>query len=183
MNWPKKNNKTHTFNQWITRYHGVIYRHALWMTGNQDIAKDMAQDAFFQAWLSMDSLKKGDQALAWLLTILRRVVYREQRYTYRHSETLSQLSQLDTELTESDAYPLLEIYSALGAISTNLREVFLLFHLHGFSYEEISVQLQIPKGTVMSRLSRARDALQKLENDQSNIIPFEKIRRVNQNDK
>lgn len=136
---------------------------------------DMVQDAFFQAWLSMDTLKDREKALPWLVTILRRVIYKEQRYKYRHSETVAGLRQLDANPIQADAYPLLEIYGALESISSNLREVFLLHHLHGFSYQEISKQLQIPKGTVMSRLSRAREALKKLQNSDSNVVSITEI--------
>jgi len=61
----------------------------------------------------------------------------------------------------------------LDNVSMQHREVFLLFYLHGFSYEEISDQLKVPIGTVMSRLARARGALQKLE--QSNELKVVKL--------
>lgn len=144
---------------------------------------DMVQEAFFQAWLSMESLQDSSKALPWLLTILRRTVYREQRCSYRHAETVAQLHQMDTRVTQTDAYPLMEIYSALESLSPNQREVFLLHHLHGFSYEEISTQLEIPLGTVMSRLSRARDTLQKQQQiDEGKVIQFSKVKQGLGND-
>ena len=144
---------------------------------------DMVQEAFFQAWLSMESLQDSRKALPWLLTILRRTIYREQRCSYRHAETVAQLQQMDTRVTQTDAYPLLEIYSALGSLSPNQREVFLLHHLHGFSYEEISSQLEIPLGTVMSRLSRARDTLQKQQQvDEGKVIQLSKVKQGLSND-
>ena len=174
----RKSTSSAKFDGWIHRYHGALYKHALWMVGSQDIAQEMVQEAFFQAWLSMDSLKDEDKALPWLLTILRRTVYREQRCQYRNQETLEALKQLDLEVTQSDAFTLMEIYNALEPLSPKLRDTFLLHHLHGFSYEEISAQLEIPTGTVMSRISRAREALQKQQNtDSKNVIDFRKIRR------
>ncbi len=151
------------FDEWINAHHAALYRHALWMTGNRDVAAEMVQEAFFQAWVAMDSLKESDKALPWLLTILRRAIYREQRYQYRHSETMSQLSELVEGQTDDEPQRLLLIYRALENLSANHRDVVLLHYLQGFSYEEISEQLQVPKGTVMSRLSRAREVLAELE--------------------
>jgi RNA polymerase sigma-70 factor (ECF subfamily) len=155
----KKSNAKH-FDEWISRYQGTLYKHALWMTGHREIALDMTQETFFQAWQAMDSLQNREKVLPWLLTIQRRAIYREQRFQYRHAETVAHLNSLDFETVQADAFTLLEIYSALEMLSPKLRETFLLYNLHGFSYEEISTQLEIPMGTVMSRISRARDALQ-----------------------
>jgi len=172
------------FDRWIGDYHGVLYKHALWMTGNQDVAREMVQEAFFQAWLVIDSLKNTDKPLPWLLTILRRAIYREQRCQYRQIETVAQLSVLDEERSQNDAFQLLNIYSALESVSVNHREVFLLFHLHGFSYDEISEQLQIPRGTVMSRLARAREALHELQTTtgENKVIDLGVIKQRKAND-
>jgi len=173
-----KSSKSAKFSDWIHNFHGALYRHALWMVGSHDIAQEMVQEAYFQAWISMDSLKDKDNALPWLLTILRRSVYREQRYQYRNRETLQALGQLDLEQSQPDAFTLLEIYNAMELLSPKLRDTFLLYHLHGFSYEEISMQLEIPTGTVMSRISRAREAVQRLQStDGDKVIDFRRIQR------
>lgn len=177
LKWLNKPSRSAQFDKWIKRYNGALYRHALWMTGNREIAEDMTQEAFFQAWLSLDSLKDQDKVLPWLLTILRRTVYREQRYQYRHIETIEELKQQDQETTQADALSLLELYSAFEHLSPKLRDAFLLHHLHGFSYEEIGEQLEIPKGTVMSRISRARDALKSSQDiDDNKVIDFRQIK-------
>lgn len=174
----KNKSTTVQFNDWISRHHGTLYKHALWMTGNQETALDMTQEAFYQAWLAIHTLKDKGKELPWLLTILRRAVYREQRCQYRHAETMAQLKLLDSDAVQSDAFTLLEIYAAFENLSPKLRETFLLHHLHGFSYEEISVQLEIPMGTVMSRISRARDLLQKQQRaDGDNVIKLSSVKR------
>ena len=153
------------------------------MVGSQDLAQDMTQEAFYQAWLSIDSLKDESKALPWLLTILRRAVYREQRCQYKNQETLNELRQMDLENAQPDAFSLPEIYSALELLTPKLRDTFLLHHLHGFTYEEISTQLEIPTGTVMSRISRAREALQKQEEPANEkVIDFRSIKRGSQNE-
>lgn len=178
LKWLHKSSKSVKFDDWISRYHGALFKHALWMMGSRDIAQEMTQEAFFQAWLCIDSLKDETKVLPWLLTILRRTVYREQRCQYRNAETLQELKRLDLEATQPDAFTLLEVYHALENLSPKLRDAFLLYHLHGFSYEEIGAQLEIPTGTVMSRISRARDALQKLQStDSEKVIDFKRVKR------
>ena len=153
------------------------------MTGNPDNAMDAVQETFYQAWLSIDKLQDKDKILPWLITILRRAVYREQRHQYRQVEVLTQLSLIETNSSASDAYSLVTIYDMLDKLSIQHREVFLLFYLHGFSYEEIADLLETPAGTVMSRLSRARTALQKLDQSNENkIIKLTDIKRGQNNE-
>jgi len=167
------------FERMINMHHAALYKHAFWMTGKQEVAADMVQETYFQAWQCINSLKSEDKALPWLLTILRRAVYREQRYQYRQIETVEQLSIIDASDHQNDDACLLDIYGALEAISAKHKDVFLLHYLHGFSYNEISEQLEIPKGTVMSRLARARDALQSLldQTKQDNVIQIGAVLR------
>jgi len=178
-----KRSKRSLFDDWIRDYHAALYKHALWMLGSRELAQEVTQEAFFQAWLSIDNLKDHDKALPWLLTILRRSVYREQRFQYRNQETLQLMSQMDSEMASGDAYSMIEIYQLLAQLSPKLRDTFLLYHLHGFSYEEISAQLEIPLGTVMSRIARARDELQRIQRQATeNIIDLKLIQRGNGND-
>jgi len=178
LNWFNKSSKSAKFDDWISHFHGALYKHALWMVGSQDIAQEMTQEAFFQAWISIDSLNDEDKVLPWLLTILRRTVYREQRYQYRNAETLEELKKLDSESAQTDAFSLLDIYNTLETLSPKLRDAFLLYHLHGYSYEEVGNLLEIPTGTVMSRISRAREALrmQKKPTQDEKIVKFKQVK-------
>jgi len=148
------------------------------MVGSRDVAQEMTQEAFFQAWQSMGSLKDENKVLPWLLTILRRTVYREQRCQYRNAETLEELKILDAETVQADAFNLLDIYNTMENVSPKLRDAFLLYHLHGYSYEEVGNLLEIPTGTVMSRISRAREVLQKqkISTDDENVIKFKQVK-------
>lgn len=173
MIWFKNNLSTKRFSDWIASYHGPLFKHALWMTGNQDVAADMVQEAYYQAWISMGNLRDETKVLSWLLTILRRVIHKEQRSKYRHTETLAQLYELDGGKFQDDCFRLIQIYSMLEQISPVQRDTFLLHYLHGFKYEEISEILEIPLGTVMSRLARTRELLSKLrQNDTAKVIQF-----------
>lgn len=180
MIWFNKSSKKKIFNECIEQHNDALYRHALWMIGNKATAFDMVQDTFYQAWISIDTLKDTGKSLAWLLTILRRAIYREQRHQYRQMEMLEQLSHLDDIEHENDSYQLLEIYSMLQGLSSSHRDVFLMHYLHGFSYEEISQELEVPIGTVMSRLSRARKELKKHQTySDSNLVSINTFTRKN----
>ena len=148
------------------------------MTGNQDLACDMVQETYYQAWLAIDNLQDIDKVIPWLLTILRRAIYREQRYQYHHRETLAQIAQWGEPVVTNSEYSLVVIYRALESISPVQREALLLYELHGFSYGEISEQLAIPIGTVMSRIARAKVALKRFNHiDSAKIIPLPDLNR------
>ena len=175
----RKSKNVDVFDDLIRQYQGDLYRHALWMTGSTEVAQDVVQETFFQAWSAINTLKQKDKALPWLLTILRRQVYKEQRHQYRQREALEQVSLFGEDSHHPDAQALIMLYGTLERISAKHRDVFLLHHLHGFSYDEISEQLQIPTGTVMSRLSRARQALQQIElnSEHDNVVLIDDVIR------
>ena len=181
MKWFKKNKNQSLFDVWISRYHSALYKHALWMTGNAELAADMVQETYYQAWASMDSLQEKDKAFPWLLTILRRAVYKEQRYQYKNLETIKQLEHLDNPKAGDNSHLLLDLYYMFDRLSAKQRETFLLFTLHGFSYAEISQQLDVPIGTVMSRISRAKKILNLLNDpDHKNVVDLYATRRGQQ---
>jgi RNA polymerase sigma-70 factor (ECF subfamily) len=174
----KRQRKKAHFSVWIKQYHAALYKHALWMTGNQDLASDMVQEAYFQAWSNVDTLQDMSKALPWLLTILRRVIYREQRFEYRHRETMVQLHELQSDASPGEESAMLDAYHCLERISPVQREALLLNVLHGFTYEQIGEQLEIPVGTVMSRISRAKEALRNIhEAETANIVHLDQARK------
>ncbi len=157
----KKKSREKKFSLWINSHHGAMYKHALWMTGNRDIATDLVQEAYYQAWNSIGTLKDDAYALSWLLSILRRCSYREYQTKIKDKQITTQLNIIETQKTKLEQYEIIDLEQAIQTLSKNHREILLLHYLHGFSYDEISKQLNIPTGTVMSRLSRAKDMLKK----------------------
>ena len=178
VKWFKKNKNQSLFDLWISRYHAALYKHSLWMTGNAELAADMVQETYYQAWASMESLQEKDKAFPWLLTILRRVVYKEQRYQYKNLETIKQLQVFEDPVGGDNSHLLLDLYYMFDKLSAKQRETFLLFSLHGFGYAEISQQLDVPIGTVMSRISRAKEILKTLnDSEHKNVVDLQAARR------
>lgn len=165
------------FEHWIDAHHAALYRHALWMTGDAELAADLVQETYYEAWRGRQSLRDHKRVFPWLLTILRRRVFQEYGRARREREWAEQLAQtLPPEAAEDDLAALLDLARALQELTAAQRDILLLYCLHGMSYEEIAAYLQIPPGTVMSRLARAREALRALTEARAagNILPFKK---------
>jgi len=166
------------FLHWIDDYHAALFKHAFWMTGNRALAEDLVQETFYQAWKSRTSIENKDNPFPWLLTVLRRAVYKEHQQVRLDSLALSeQYIENDSNLSENDLDTLVDLGNGLMSLSARQRELLLLYSLHGFTYEQISDQLGIPIGTVMSRIARAREMLRAFyEIDEANkvVIPFRK---------
>jgi len=162
------------FSNWIDEYHRALYRHALWMTGDTELAADVVQETYHLAWLSIKTLKDEARVFPWLLTILRRTTFREYKREIQHEKLVADLCSLhQSNGSSSLEYELLDLSRALGMLSTSYRETLLLYALDGFSYQEIAEQMNIPIGTVMSRISRARELIKSSdESVPSKIINF-----------
>jgi len=139
---------------------------ARWLTGNEHDAADVTQDAMVRAFKFFGSFR-GVNSRPWLLTIVRNTFY-----TWRRERNTAQDEPLDEraeEIHESGLDPsasllrssnIARVRSAIEQLPTEWREVLVLRELEGLSYKEIADVADIPIGTVMSRLARARKQLQ-----------------------
>lgn len=143
-----------------------LYRTANRLTQNQTDAEDLVQETFMQAWKSFDRYEVGTNCRAWLYKILfnkfdhyRRKKYTQAKYMQEADEEIfnntSFVASIPEYLTDT------EVIKALDKLPDHYREVVLLTDVHEFSYKEAADILQIPIGTVMSRLNRARTHLRK----------------------
>jgi RNA polymerase sigma-70 factor, ECF subfamily len=144
----------------VRAYSSDLFRFAHWLCRNRWQAQDLVQETFVAAWKGRESLRDGKSAKAWLFSILRNEhvrVYQRKR-----------LELVDTELEDigvaSDGNELerVELENMLRALPENFREPLLLQVLGGFSGKEIASMLNLSEENVMTRLTRARQALQKL---------------------
>lgn len=147
------------FERWIDAFHGALYRHALWMTGDAELAADLVQETYYEAWRGLNSLRDPTRAFSWLLTILRRRVFQEYGRARREREWAEQLRATLPATEDAQIEELLDLARALQTLTAAQRDIMLLYGLHGMRYEDIAEHLRIPVGTVMSRLARARQAL------------------------
>lgn len=155
------------FEQTILPHLGAAYNLARWLTRNDTDAEDVVQEAYLRAFKFFGSFRGGDSR-AWLLTIVRNTCYtwRQQNRTKELTTvfdeelhgTENELSNPETLLSETLNAEMLK--KTLDKLPVEFREVLVLRELEGFSYKEIADVVNVPLGTVMSRLARARKQLQ-----------------------
>lgn len=146
-----------------------LYRTAVRLLGGDRAeAEDLVQDVFVQAWKSFDRYEPGTNCRAWLYRILMNKArhYQRRRYT-RKVLSLSEHGNRDALEVSGGLSPVpeqiddREVLAALERLSDEHREVVLLADVQEFSYKEIAEILDVPIGTVMSRLSRGRAVLRR----------------------
>lgn len=170
-----------TFEQSILPHLAAAYNLARWLTRNTHDAEDVVQEAYLRAFRFFGGFRGGDSR-SWLLTIVRNTCY-----TWMQQNRSSELTidfDAETERLESkDFNPEMKLLKtvdsqllkqALEKLPVELREALVLRELEGLSYKEIADIADIPIGTVMSRLARARKRLQQcLTNRQEQETPHE----------
>jgi len=145
----------------------AAYNLARWLLRHEHDAEDAVQDAFLRAHQSFARFRGGD-GRAWLLTIVRNVCYSRLREQRRHaaSESFDDETHGSTyDPAEANAIAWRDtkgahLQQALEQLAPEFREVIVLHELEGLAYREIAAVAEIPIGTVMSRLARARQKLQ-----------------------
>ena len=150
-----------------------MYNFGYRLTLDRDDAKDLVQDTYFKAYRFIESFQKGTNAKAWLFRILknsfindyRKKVKKPNKVDYQEVESYYNSDDVDRQITPDLRVEALrdmigdEISNALNALDVDFRTVIILCDLEGFKYEEMAKILDIPIGTVRSRLHRARQLL------------------------
>jgi RNA polymerase sigma-70 factor (ECF subfamily) len=162
------------FQRWVLPHLDAAYNLARWLMKDEERARDMVQEACLRAFRHLDGFG-GGSAKSWLLTIVRNVCFSEleasrcergltefdeQVHSAESSAEGSMRRSEDPEAQFIRRAECAQLQRSLAALSAEYREVLVLRELEGLSYKEISAVAAIPLGTVMSRLGRARNALQ-----------------------
>lgn len=137
-----------------------LLRFALKLTRDSFSAEDLVQETLLLAWRGFSRFEPGTNVRAWLFRILINAFHAQNRKLRSTSQTL--ILTPDTCAVSSSSLELLEVSQALDRLGTDQRTVLLLAVVEGFTCREIANILTIPIGTVMSRLSRAREALSEI---------------------
>ncbi|HEU5262071.1 MAG TPA: sigma-70 family RNA polymerase sigma factor [Gemmatimonadales bacterium] len=149
-----------------------LYRVALRLTNNPSEADDLVQETMLKAYRAWHQFQPGTNAKGWLLTILRHAFINEYRRRTRHPETVDldtiepysvfeELQDEDPQGTFFDRIVDDQVLRAIDELPEQFRETVVLSDVEGLSYEEIARMLDVPVGTVKSRLFRARRLLQR----------------------
>lgn len=139
----------------------ALRRYARGLTGSRDAADDLVQDALERAWSRMALWQRRGDMRSWLFSILHnRFVdrVRSQRATPEDPPGEDEVI-VPVRATQSDLLEVRDLDAALARLPPDQREVLLLVAVEQMKYEEVAATLKVPLGTVMSRLSRARERL------------------------
>lgn len=158
----------------------AVYRFALRLTGSPSEAEDLVQETFLRAFRAWDQYTPGTRARSWLFTICRNAYLRERERDTRRDELVARAAHdgagHDVAYNENPVFAgradydpegdffrsLVDdrIFQAIDALPDDFREVVVLSDLEGLGYQEIADIVDVPLGTVKSRLFRGRKLLQ-----------------------
>ncbi len=143
----------------VVAHHAAVYRYAYRLTGSTVDAEDLTQQAFLIAQENLAQLADARNARQWLLSILRRLFWAQQkrgsRFKPQPPKALEDLADPQSARCESSWDPE-RLQQALDELPPGHRLVIVMFYFEELSYREIAAELDLPLGTVMSRLSRAK---------------------------
>jgi RNA polymerase sigma-70 factor (ECF subfamily) len=149
----------------------AAYTLARYLMSNEDDARDVVQDAYLRALKYFDGFRGTDasEGRPWLLAIVRNTAFTRRRRQRQETQAMefdeqlhsSSVAELHPEAELMGAAARESLHQALDRLPPEFREVIVLRELEGMSYKEIGDVTGVPVGTVMSRLSRARQRLQR----------------------
>jgi RNA polymerase sigma-70 factor (ECF subfamily) len=185
-----KRNKDRIFEQEFLPHADALYTFAFHLTYKEEDAHDLVQDTFLKAYRFIDSYIAGTNAKAWLFKILKNTFINEYRRkskepnrvdiddvaAYQDVDDTSHVGSLD--LREEVVQGLIgdEVTKAINQLPVDFRTVILLCDVEGFSYEEIAKIVDIPVGTVRSRLHRARNLLKDMLRNYAKTLGYKEKR-------
>src|SRR5580658_11208215 len=134
------------------------------LCGDPTAADDLAQDAMLKAWDARNSFEMGTNMKAWTFMILRNQFYSEKRRSWRQTQLDQDAAERTLVAIDDPSAPVAldELRLGLGMLPAEQREALILVGAGGFAYEEAAAICGCAVGTVKSRVSRARKALQEV---------------------
>lgn len=163
----------HDFQREMLPHMDVIYGYALYLTGKRDDANDLLQETYLKAYRFFSKFEPGTNAKAWLYRIMRNTYINQYRKVKRSPEVVEYDEQISPsrmiprdsdEGNEAGDREISEIFdddisSAITSLPEKFKSVIVLRDVQNLPYEEIAEALEVPIGTVRSRLHRARTIL------------------------
>lgn len=144
------------FRHFVERYQSRALAHARLLTRNEADAADAAQDAFVDAFRNLRMFDPARPFYAWFYVLLRNRCFKQQsRRGTRAESGLPPAPAVAPGVSEMHV----DLWRAIGRLSPDDAELVVLKHIEGWTYEELSKALGVPRGTVMSRLYVARQRL------------------------
>ena len=145
----------------VAEHHGSLYRYAYRLTGSVADAEDLTQQTFLVAQQKVGQIRQTECVKGWLFAVLRNNYLKSRRRPrpMPATEVELDLAQITTTVPDSEEIDAELLQKTLDELPDEFKIVVLMFYFEDCSYREIAERLDIPPGTVMSRLSRAKQRL------------------------
>ncbi len=168
---------TGAYRELVERYQGRVFAMVCGMVRDREEARDITQESFVKAYRNLDRFRLDSSFYTWLYRIAMNcaIDLLRRRKVRRHSEFNEEIGQKDSAGMMDDSHSKMnpgkdlerkrlrkKIFAALDELSEDHRQILVLREIEGLSYEEIAETMEIPEGTVMSRLFYARRKMQSL---------------------
>jgi RNA polymerase sigma factor (sigma-70 family) len=144
----------------VDEYYAALYRYAYRLAGSAADAEDLTQEAFCKAQLSLGQLRDPTRCRPWLFSILRNAyLHRVRADRQARWVALESAAEVPEPALDADATPDIDpqrLQETLAELPEGFRTPVILFYFEDFSYRDIAEQMELPIGTVMSRLARAK---------------------------
>ena len=149
-----------SFDELVRAHAGDLYRFAYWLARDRQQAEDIVQEALLRGWRALPHLRHEAAAKSWLFSIVRNEYH---RLMAKNGPPLDSIDADALEIADERPGPFgLELRDAIRSLPVAYAEPLALQVLGGFSCAEIAAMLQTSEGAVMTRLTRARQALRRL---------------------
>jgi RNA polymerase sigma-70 factor (ECF subfamily) len=153
-----------------------LRRYARALVGDRATADDLVQDTLERAWAKLHLYRRGTDLRAWLFTVMHNVHVNRVRAARPTDMLEDEMPELAQRAPQGDALLVRDLDRAIARLPAEQSAVLLLVTLEDMSYEEVARALDIPIGTVMSRLSRAREKLRGMMLGQSAAAKLKLVR-------
>ena len=146
------------FENLVRLYQGHVWRLALHLLHDPDLAADATQEAFVRAYRFLPRYRGESKFSTWLFSIARNCALDEARRASRRKRIVDR-AEAQPAPGFRDAGVAVEVREAVGALPLDLREPVVMIDMFGISYREVASILKVPEGTIKSRVHRAREIL------------------------
>ena len=144
--------------QLVAEHHQAVYRYAYRLTGSVQDAEDLCQQVFLVAHEKLGQLRSAEKARPWLFAVLRNRFFKacQKRRSLPVNNLDMNIDNIPAEVPDTNWIDRERLQEAIGSLPPNYRIVLLMFYFEDRPYREIAEELDLPIGTVMSRLARAK---------------------------
>lgn len=172
--WVKPTPQTSLFNERLHDNYTNLYRLAYSWAQQKPLAQDLVQETMLKAIEKNYQLKQLDDMTPWLCKIMHNLYMDKLRYDHKwlfveETEIDNQLASPSSEDSFIEEQTHSKIHQAISQLSAGQREIITLVDLQGLSYQQTSEILDVPIGTIMSRLARARNQLKQLLKEEQSV--------------